>query len=352
MSLICVCLVNGKTRNGYADVDNEDFLNSYQDNLSNFIGDLRSDLGLPNLPFVIGSVGGGGDAPSDAESTLRGLQNNVVRSTPGTILSNTEQYVTQDVVNNPICDRATDYYCNAQVMVNIGRQLATDMLQVANCEPLSESTGEPSTTNKPSGTDTPSGETVAPSSGDSTLSPAPTSGPTVGQTGSPSLSNRPTFEGETFAPTALPTAELDAFPTRANAEEATVSPSGEVIITPSPTVIYRYKGKRSKKGYYKQYASKKSKKSSKKSSKKGYYGGGDYGGGYVGGNNGYPIASGGYGGYDGKGFKTSEAYQQQQRPRKQKRPRNDKSKDKGTDKSGKSYKRERRDLSVSNILAP
>jgi hypothetical protein len=98
--------------------------------LENWIADVGSDLNLPNLPIVIGGIGGKGTAAGTAELEMRQIQQTVVANAQNTFFTDTAQFVTDKKVRNDFlwCDEDFHYWCNAEVMVNIGRQFATDML--------------------------------------------------------------------------------------------------------------------------------------------------------------------------------------------------------------------------------
>ena len=64
---------------GWNDMDKPDRRIEYAGNLQNLIKDLRSDLGVPNLPVVIGELGVGGRKPNPAIQAVRTDQAAVAR---------------------------------------------------------------------------------------------------------------------------------------------------------------------------------------------------------------------------------------------------------------------------------
>jgi len=63
---------------GWNDGDNQAFLDEYEQNLINLIGDVRSDLNIPDLPFVIGLTGNGGLEIDFNDTWVNGLQTQLV----------------------------------------------------------------------------------------------------------------------------------------------------------------------------------------------------------------------------------------------------------------------------------
>jgi alpha-galactosidase len=60
---------------GWNDMFNPDFLENYDKHMANFIRDVRKDLKVPNLPFVIGQMGQNGpDGASDKMQTIKDAQ--------------------------------------------------------------------------------------------------------------------------------------------------------------------------------------------------------------------------------------------------------------------------------------
>jgi hypothetical protein len=60
---------------GWNDMFDQDFLDNYGKHMANFIRDVRKDLKVPNLPFVIGQMGQNGpDGASDRMQTIKDAQ--------------------------------------------------------------------------------------------------------------------------------------------------------------------------------------------------------------------------------------------------------------------------------------
>ena len=60
---------------GWNDMFNPEFLENYGKHMANFISDVRKDLKVPNLPFVIGQMGQNGpDGASDKMQTIKDAQ--------------------------------------------------------------------------------------------------------------------------------------------------------------------------------------------------------------------------------------------------------------------------------------
>lgn len=98
----------------------------YQTNLVNFIKDVRYHLSAPELPFIIGEMGGEGAYPDDAEIQMRQMQQAVANSVPNTRYGPTAFLVNYNVTE--IFEPDYHYYGRADVYIRIGRSFARNML--------------------------------------------------------------------------------------------------------------------------------------------------------------------------------------------------------------------------------
>lgn len=116
---------------GYDDMNLDSSRAAYGTNLQNLINDLRTDLMLPNLPFVIAELGGQGTATTDAnELEIRATQKAVADAMDYTVYSETAKFISGFDTTSPSDTYAgyNLYWGRADVMLKIGSQLATDML--------------------------------------------------------------------------------------------------------------------------------------------------------------------------------------------------------------------------------
>jgi alpha-galactosidase len=113
---------------GEADAYTPSRLAEYQSNLINFIQDVRYHLSTPDLPFVIGEMGGEGAYPDSDEIQMREIERNVSDIVPNTIFSPTAVLVNYNVTE--IFEPDYHYYGRADVYIRIGRSFARNMLVV------------------------------------------------------------------------------------------------------------------------------------------------------------------------------------------------------------------------------
>lgn len=80
---------------GEQDATNTTYANAYEANLTQFIADVRADLGLPNLPFVFGRIHNSlpsGSFPTAAKNAVRLAQDNVAANVANTYKVNTDSF--------------------------------------------------------------------------------------------------------------------------------------------------------------------------------------------------------------------------------------------------------------------
>jgi len=107
-----------------------DFENHYQTNMANFIRDVRKELKSPNLPFVIGGMGQGGDKPmyksaiirkaQKATAEMKEFRNNNVRYVP------TAPYWREGKQG----DGGYHYNGNAEIFLLIGKAFGKAILEM------------------------------------------------------------------------------------------------------------------------------------------------------------------------------------------------------------------------------
>ena len=121
---------------GWSDGEEEAFLNEYEANLTNLIADIRTDLNVPNLPFVIGLTGNGGFEIDENDAWIQSLQNIIV---PAQI--NVGELMGQTYVNyaetrdfwraadeSPEADFDHHWRNNAESYLRIGTELGSKMI--------------------------------------------------------------------------------------------------------------------------------------------------------------------------------------------------------------------------------
>lgn len=125
---------------GWNDGDNAGFFNEYESNLNHLVNDVRNDLEVPELPFVIASSGHGGYAPSD-DLWVQGIQNiiSVAQETVGCdddtygghvgFVDTKPFYLDSSV--SPY-DGIFHFNNNALTFLNIGKSMGDEMIRSIN----------------------------------------------------------------------------------------------------------------------------------------------------------------------------------------------------------------------------
>ncbi|MFH4968446.1 sialate O-acetylesterase [Gaetbulibacter sp. M240] len=125
---------------GWNDGASEDFLNEYESNLYDLVNDVRNDLGVPELPFVVASSGQGGITAS-TDSWTQDIQNivAVAQETVGCDDKTFGGYVGfvdtkpfyLDLSVSPY-DGLHHYNNNALSFLNIGKSMGDEMIRAIN----------------------------------------------------------------------------------------------------------------------------------------------------------------------------------------------------------------------------
>ena len=206
-------------------------IQEYEANLQHFISDVRSDLSMPDLPFMIGELGMHGSNPDENALTMRSIQQRVADTVPGCLFIETAKYVTDmspwqskyllETFNKTEgYDGFHHYMGRADITIDIGRSF---VLQYVS-EPSAAPSPFPSRTFAPS-----DGPSSHPSSWP-TISFAPSSSPSVSS--APSTSSSPTLSS---IPTNLPTISPSFLPSQVPSLSPSIEPTFTPTITPNPT---------------------------------------------------------------------------------------------------------------------
>ncbi|KAL3905744.1 MAG: hypothetical protein SGILL_009552, partial [Bacillariaceae sp.] len=120
---------------GWNDMIKENKVHEYAYNLANFIRDVRKDLGIPSLPFIIGELGQNGLHPeNDKIQKMRKAQESVANLDDlrnNTLFVRTAQYVTDE---EPTFNGDYHYNGRADTMYSIGRAFGDGMLQLLSAK--------------------------------------------------------------------------------------------------------------------------------------------------------------------------------------------------------------------------
>lgn len=123
---------------GWNDGEEEAFLNEYEENVKNLITDVRSDLGMPNLPFVIGLTGNGGFELDPSDAWVQSLQTILVpaqiNAAESTDLSNVKFAETRnfwkEADQSPEPDFVHHWRNNGESFLRIGIELGEQMISL------------------------------------------------------------------------------------------------------------------------------------------------------------------------------------------------------------------------------
>lgn len=125
---------------GWNDGASDDFLNEYESNLYHLVHDVRDDLGVPDLPFVIASSGQGGYIQTN-DLWVQSMQNivSVAQESVGcndTILGGKVGFVDtkpfyRDLSASPE-DAVYHFNNNALTFLNIGKEMGDEMILAIN----------------------------------------------------------------------------------------------------------------------------------------------------------------------------------------------------------------------------
>ncbi|MFK7756445.1 MAG: sialate O-acetylesterase [Flavobacteriales bacterium] len=125
---------------GWNDGESESFLNEYESNLNHLVNDVRTDLGVANLPIVIASAGQGGFGATD-DLWVQSIQNIVAvaqesvgcddETYGGSVgFMNTKPFYI-GAAESPE-DAVFHFNNNALTYLNIGKELGNEMIQAMN----------------------------------------------------------------------------------------------------------------------------------------------------------------------------------------------------------------------------
>jgi hypothetical protein len=133
---------------GWNDYIYDDMSLEYEYNLANFIRDIRNELNISNLPFVIGELGQrGGNISTDIDDTdnssnnidnrtlvMRQSQYNIVTQYPefynNTMFVETSKYYFEDDKEKGLYDGIEHYYGRADTIYKIGKDFGKAMIQL------------------------------------------------------------------------------------------------------------------------------------------------------------------------------------------------------------------------------
>jgi hypothetical protein len=125
---------------GWNDGQSEDYLNEYESNLKHLINDVRSELNVPDLPFVVASSGHGGYAQStdgwvrDMQEVVSVAQENV--GCDDTLYGGKVGFVDskqfyKDSEESPQ-NAIHHFHNNAETFLNIGKAIGEEMIMTIN----------------------------------------------------------------------------------------------------------------------------------------------------------------------------------------------------------------------------
>ncbi|KAL3916114.1 MAG: hypothetical protein SGILL_005330, partial [Bacillariaceae sp.] len=208
---------------GYADVFEPDFLAAYENNLQDWIDSIRADTNNPDLPIVIGQMGGDGLIAGPEENQMRSIQTRVVSQNDNAGLGLTARYNSGFDEDDPneVFDEFFHYYGRADVIENVGIEFANIMVSLLppeklQLEPVSDSPSVDATLSEAPTTTSPvdSSGLPSPSPSDSPNTSSPSdSNPTLGPTTKLPTTAAPVEEGSpTTSPVASPPTATDASP--------------------------------------------------------------------------------------------------------------------------------------------
>ena len=126
---------------GWNDGANDEFLNDYKSNLNHLVNDVRNDLGVAKLPFVVVSSGHGGYTPITDDNWVKGIQDiiSVAQESVGCddetyggyvgFVDTKEFYLDASV--SPY-DGIHHFHVNALTFLNIGKSMGNEMIRCIN----------------------------------------------------------------------------------------------------------------------------------------------------------------------------------------------------------------------------
>ncbi len=124
---------------GYNDIIKKERLAEYETNLKHLMGDLRTDLGVPNLPFVIGELGMGGpvDKPTGNRLTFLNAQLAAIKAAKSpAVWVNTSRYVVPKSIDPKSFDGGFHYRGRADTFYKIGEAFGVAALKLVKEKPV------------------------------------------------------------------------------------------------------------------------------------------------------------------------------------------------------------------------
>ena len=125
---------------GWNDGETDDFLNEYESNLNHLINDVRTDLDIPDLPFVVASSGHGGYATSN-DGWVQSMQEIIAvaqqnagcddETYGGKVGFVDTKLFYKEVEESPL-DAIHHFHNNAETFLNIGKALGEEMIMTVN----------------------------------------------------------------------------------------------------------------------------------------------------------------------------------------------------------------------------
>ncbi len=125
---------------GWNDGATDDFLNEYESNLTHLVSDVRNDLGISDLPFVVASAGHGGYATTN-DGWVQSMQNIVAEAQQNVgcddetykgkvgFVDTKQYYIGLD--ESPL-DAIHHYNNNALTFLNVGKAMGNEMIMAIN----------------------------------------------------------------------------------------------------------------------------------------------------------------------------------------------------------------------------
>ncbi|MDB4539913.1 T9SS type A sorting domain-containing protein, partial [Saprospiraceae bacterium] len=122
---------------GWNDGEQNSYLNEYEENLKNLISDVRADLNVPDLPFVVGLTGNGGYDLLQGDLWIQGLQTILVPAQVNAVEYtghyNVRYAETRDYwipADSSPADAGHHWHNNAESYLRIGNVLGLKMIEL------------------------------------------------------------------------------------------------------------------------------------------------------------------------------------------------------------------------------
>lgn len=122
---------------GWNDMVDEDARAEYAANLQHFAKDVRTDLGVPELPFIVGELGNGGREASRNLRLFRQAQRNGTSEIPNSVFVETHTFA-RPPKDSPNITHLHHWSGNAESYFLIGDALAAATLELIDANPISD----------------------------------------------------------------------------------------------------------------------------------------------------------------------------------------------------------------------